>query len=109
VGLNEAEDLETVNRFRLHRSSGFVMGKWFATTFDDAVGWGRQMQRFSFPRPFRIAMVRLPANILAEFAFYERYDTIGPAYLVPLDRLTMLNRSGTITVLPGVYDVEEPT
>ena len=83
------------------------MGKWFATTFEDAVRWGRKMQQFLNPRPFRIAAARLPRSILPQFVFYERHDTIGSSYFVPLDRLTILNQSAEVTVFIAVYEVEE--
>jgi hypothetical protein len=106
VGLNAANDLESVNRFRLHRAPGFVAGKWFATTQADALRWGRKMQDFSDPRPFRIASVLIPHSVLADIDFVDRLDGIGPAYFVHITRLTTLNRAATITVLPTIYRVE---
>jgi hypothetical protein len=42
VGLNEAKDIEESGGFRFH-SAAFEEGKWFATTFENAVTWGYRM------------------------------------------------------------------
>ena len=75
VGLREAADIERIEGFRVNPDgAGYEVGKWFATPFPDAVRWGRAMQRFSDPRPFRVASVRISANLSRTFDYHERWD-----------------------------------
>lgn len=104
--LNEAGDSEQVHRFRIQSVPGFVLGKWFATSIEDAVAWGRAMQAFSHPRPFRVAVESVDASALTQFRYYSTLDGIGPAYFVPLQRLTLLNQASRIALLASIHDVE---
>jgi hypothetical protein len=85
---------------------GYVGGKWFATSFEDAVRWGRALQRLLRPRPFRVAFVAVPATLLDEFASRVRLDAIGPAYFVRSDQLRELSEQGLIGVSAEIYEVE---
>ena len=107
--MNEARDIEPVTGFRLDPRSGYQDGKWFAARFDDAVRWGRAMQRFPAPRPFRIAVAFVPETVATTFAFHESWDAIGPAYYVRRHQLDSLNRSTSVTVLDAIYDPEDPS
>jgi hypothetical protein len=95
VGHNEARDIEDFGGFRSHPAS-FEEGKWFATTFEDAVRCGHRMPPISLARRFRVASVRVPASSLAACEFCARLDGIGPAYFVRRDQLNTLNATGTV-------------
>lgn len=107
VGLNEARDIELTGGFRLYPSQSFEGGKWFAASCDDAVRWGRAIQRFPSPRPFRIAALSVPLEALAGIEYHRQWDAIGPAYYVRADQLPTLNTSGTAIVFAAVYEIED--
>jgi len=107
VGLNEAQDIEEHAGFRVNSSVGLEHGKWFATSFDDAVRWGRAMQRFPRPRPFRIAAVVVPTSLLGGLDFRSSLDTIGPAYFARQDQMARLVRSGRIIVSDEIHAAEQ--
>jgi hypothetical protein len=106
VGLNEASDISAIGAFRLPGVWAFEGGKWFAATFEDALRWGRAMQRFTMPQPFRIAALMIPSPMLDDIEFHPRWDGIGPAYYIRTDQLTMVNRGGVVTVFDTVYQPE---
>jgi hypothetical protein len=103
VGLNEAKDIEESGGFRFH-SAAFEKGKWFATTFEDAVRWGYRMPPISQPRFFCIASVRIATTLLTRFGFFPRLDGIGPAYFVRYDQLEELNATGTVRLDPEIFE-----
>jgi hypothetical protein len=103
VGLNEAHDIEEYGGFRSHSAAAFEAGKWFATTYENAVRWGRRMPPINRPRSFRIASIRVSASILATLDFHDRLDGIGPAYFVPRDLLQVMNATGTLTLDAAIF------
>ncbi|MBA3415635.1 MAG: hypothetical protein H0U10_10465 [Chloroflexia bacterium] len=105
MGLNEAEDLERTGRFRVG-AAGYLEGKWFAVSLEEAIRWGTLMPPVARPRPFRVATIDVPAARLVEFSFVPRLDGIGPAYFVHVDQLAILNASGPIIVLDPIYQRE---
>lgn len=105
--MREARDIEETPGFRLPVPGGYETGKWFALSFEDAVRWGRSMQRFVVSAvPFRVVAVQIPAALLADAEFRVRLDAIGPAYFLPIDHLLTLNRGGSTNIFEPVYDVE---
>ena len=107
VGLNEVRDIEEHGGFRVNSRVGYEGGKWFAAQFDDAVRWGRALQRFPAPRPFRIVAIRVPRDLPSDIEFHPRWNAIGPAFYVRANQLPAFNRAGVITVFATVYEVEE--
>ena len=79
VDPREAQDIEEFGGFRLHSSFGYEGGKWFAARFEVAVRWGRAMQRFPRPQPFRVVAVSLLAALCGGIVFHDLWDVIGPA------------------------------
>lgn len=111
MGVDEADDVIEFGGFRVMPEVGYEWGKWFATSFENAVRWGRACQRFPQPQPFHVAAVRLPLALLDEFEFHARWDGIGPAYDVDRDLLPELNRLGEVVITTAVdpytpYDPE---
>lgn len=107
VGLNEVQDILEFGGFRCRPGYGYDGGKWFATSFEDAVRWGREFQRFSLKRPFRVAAARLPGDYLADVEYHERWDAIGPAYYVREDQLPILHQAGAVTIFDAVFEAED--
>lgn len=90
---------------------GYEGGKSFASSYEDAVRWGRAMQRVPQARPFRIAAIGLPEALRKEVEFHARWDAIGPAYYVLAEQLSILNRAGPPTVFERIFapgDDDEP-
>jgi hypothetical protein len=84
--------------------SGYEGGKWFASSYADAVRWGQAMQRFTHPRPFRVAAIDLSATLCDQIEFHEQWDAIGPAYYVREEQLPMLSRASAPTVFDRVFE-----
>ena len=105
VGLNEAVDVERVGGFRPKPGADFEAGKWFATTYADAVRWGEAMQVLDglAARPFRVAEAMVSGPFIVMLAFWARHDGIGPAYFVRSDQLALMNAGGRIVVHPTTY------
>ena len=102
VGLNEAADIERFGGFRAMPRAGFQEGKWFAPRYDDAVRWGKAMQRLDGPaaHPFRVAEAMVPQSLIVTLEFRPQLDAIGPAYFARRDRLAAINAAGKIHVHP---------
>jgi hypothetical protein len=108
VGLHEAADIRSFAGFRQSPSGWSMEDKWFGTSHDDAVTFGRLIQReLPEPRPFVIAEVEVPASYLSFFHYNPHLDGVGPAYLVRKDQLPELNAVGRIIVHEAVYAVEQ--
>lgn len=108
VGLDEGADSGHHGGFRPNPSGRSLEAKWFATSLDDAVAFGRVMQReLPPPRPFVLAAVELPKELLLSLYDIPWLDGIGPAYAVRMDQLPDVNRIGRISVDARVYEVEE--
>lgn len=83
VCLAEYQDLRRTRRFGT--VPGSLEGKWFATTHDDAVAWGKLFARIS--GEFRIIRAIFPRTLAERFQYRPRLDGIGPAYFADMDQL----------------------
>lgn len=105
VGLNEAADIARFGGVR-PGPRRCMEDKWFATTHDDAVRWGRGLQRLdrSRARPFRIAELVAPRSFVDSLQFVPWHDAIGPACVIPMDRRPTLNAVSEISVHDAIDD-----
>ena len=104
VGLNEAADIQRFGGFRQHPGGRSMEDKWFATSHEDAVEFGRLIQReLPGPLPFVVVEVEVPKLFLASLHHHPRLDRVGPVYLVRKDQLAELNRLGRVSIHSAVY------
>jgi len=73
-------------------SAGTMEGKWFATTYDDAVRWANEMSHGG--DTYRIVQVTVPDSIANAAHLDPRLDGIGPAAYFEND---VLNDNARIT------------
>lgn len=99
VGLDEADDIRTFGGFRVGPGAAFVEGKWFATSFADAVRWGQRMPPVAAIRPFLVAEVRVPSRLVDACLRLPRLDGVGPAVFVRLDQLRFVNAVGAFSLV----------
>ncbi|HCD1085670.1 TPA: hypothetical protein JD645_RS15565 [Proteus mirabilis] len=64
-------------------------GKWFATTFDNAVIWGNKMGHGG--DTFKVVQINVPDEIAKKWHFDPHLDSIGPARFATLDNLNNSN------------------
>lgn len=83
VCIAEHQDLQRTRQFRI--IPGSLEGKWFATTHDDAVAWGKLFAIVS--GDFMVITATFPAALVERFSFRARLDGIGPAYFAEIDQL----------------------
>jgi hypothetical protein len=76
-------ELAGINTRKAFDAGNNMEGKWMATTYDDAVTWGQQMDGGNT----RIVSVVLPKSVVDEFYYVHKLDNIGPAYYGELDIL----------------------
>ncbi|WP_202972729.1 RHS repeat-associated core domain-containing protein, partial [Methylobacterium indicum] len=76
-------------------TAGTMEGKWFATTYDDAVKWGSDMGHGS--DKFVVAQVTVPDRVAQNAFSTKSLDNIGPAKYVDIDTLNRSNSRITWT------------
>ncbi len=64
-------------------------GKWFATTYDNAVIWGNKMGHGG--DTFKVVQINVPDEIAKKWHFDPHLDSIGPARFATLDDLNNSN------------------
>ena len=101
MSLEEADDIRRSGGFRLGPSSAFEEGKWFAVSRSDAVRWGEVMPPAGRRRPYLVAAVVIPADLVGQFFRLAQLDGIGPALFVRHDQLPQVNAVGAISISMG--------
>jgi RHS repeat-associated protein len=76
-------ELSGINANKIFDAGNNMDGKWMATTFDDAVAWGKKMDGGNT----RIISINLPSSSLSSFYHVSKLDGIGPAYYAEIDAL----------------------
>jgi RHS repeat-associated protein len=75
--VSHAEAEQAINTQQFQVGPQGIPGKYFATTYDDAVTWGNSMYK---GEPFTVLEVQVPANSMSQWHSWTKLDGIGPAY-----------------------------